>query len=288
MINIIYTTLLFNILIIAFKLFDRYNVNNLQALTANYMTAAFLSFCFIKTDFSFSEVLQSDWILHAFSIGTLFIIVFYFYSIGIQKAGISITTIANKMSLIIPVSAALLLYPENNSLDVLKIIAFLLAILGIYLATTDVGKLKINRKYLWLIIFVFLGQGISDAIFNDFAQRFSNLLDNSSFLFFMLLFIFASISGLIMIFLNDKFSNFQSKNIIWGIAFGVPNFFSLVFFLEALNDGSIPSSIVFPIVSMLIVISSSLIGLLFFNEKLSRNNWIGILIATISIYLLSN
>ena len=83
-----------------------------------------------------------------------------------------------------------------------KIIAFLLAILGIYLATTDVGKLKINRKYLWLIIFVFLGQGISDAIFNDFAQRFSNLLDNSSFLFFMLLFIFASISGLIMIFLN--------------------------------------------------------------------------------------
>ena len=136
MINIIYTTLLFNILIIAFKLFDRYNVNNLQALTANYVTAAFLSFFFVKIDFSFNEVLQSDWILHAFSIGTLFIIVFYLYSIGIQKAGISITTIANKMSLIIPVSAALLLYPENNSIDILKIIAFFLAILGIYLATT--------------------------------------------------------------------------------------------------------------------------------------------------------
>ena len=38
---------------------------------------------------------------------------FYLFSYGIQKIGISITTISSKMSVIIPVSTALILYPNE-------------------------------------------------------------------------------------------------------------------------------------------------------------------------------
>ena len=287
MINIIYTILLFNILIIVFKIFQKYQVDNLQALIANYFTGAVCSYFFLETSFSPNYILEANWLYHAMIIGTLFIVVFYFYSFGIQKVGISVTTVANKMSLIIPVSLALLLYPENNSFDIQKGIAFILALIGIYLSSTKKGKPNFNKKYLWLIILVFVGQGVSDAIFNDFAQNFSDVMNKESFLFFMTLFCMASISGSIIYLLKSIKANnrLQLKNFLWGIIFGIPNFFSLVFFLKALKSPNISSAEVFSLISMGIVISSSLIGLLVFKEKLSKNNWIGILLSMCAIYL---
>ena len=282
--NIIYTILLFNVLIIAFKMFGKYKVDNLQALIVNYITAGFCSYLFLETDFSLNYILESDWLYHSMIIGALFIIIFNFYAFGIQKAGVAVTTVANRMSLIIPVCAALILYPEENTFTLLKGIAFFLALTGIYLSSTKGGKLSFDKKYLWLIILVFVGQGISDSIFNDFAQKFPN---EGNYLFFMVLFFMASISGILI--LSGRSiktrSPLQLKSIFWGVIFGIPNFFSLVFLLKAL--GSISSSIVFPIVGMGVVISSSLIGLLLFQEKLTRSNWIGILLSICAIYIFS-
>lgn len=284
MYNIIYTILLFNVLIIVFKMFEKYKVDNLQALIVNYITAGFCSYLFLETDFSLNYILESDWLYHSMIIGTLFIIIFNFYAFGIQKAGVAVTTVANRMSLIIPVCAALILYPEENTFTLLIGIAFFLALTGIYLSSTKGGKLSFDKKYLWLIILVFVGQGISDSIFNDFAQKFPN---EGSYLFFMVLFFMASISGILILSGRSIRARnpLQLKSVFWGVIFGIPNFFSLVFLLKAL--GSISSSIVFPIVGMGVVISSSLIGLLLFQEKLTRSNWIGILLSICAIYIFS-
>jgi len=288
MINVIYTILLFNVLIIIFKMFEKYKVDNLQALIVNYLTAAGCSYFFLEQDFSLNHVLNSEWLYHAMIIGTLFIIVFNFYAFGTQKVGIAVTTVANKMSLIIPVCAALILYP-NEEFTSLKGIAFILALVGIYLSSTKAGKLSFDKKYLWLIILVFVGQGISDAIFNDFAQSFKEVLEKESYLFFMTLFIIASISG-ILILSGKSFKGrkpLKLKSIFWGVIFGIPNFFSLLFFLRSLSDPNLNSSIVFPLVSMGVIVSSSFIGMLIFKEKLSRNNWIGILLSICAIYIFS-
>ena len=288
MINIVYTILLFNILIIVFKMFKKYKVDNLQGLIVNYLTAAICSYFFLEQDFLLDDILQSDWIYHAIIIGSLFIIVFNFYAFGIQKVGIAVTTVANKMYLIITVCAALILYP-NEEFTSLKGIAFILALVGIYLSSTKSGKLSFDKKYLWLIILVFVGQGISDAIFNDFAQSFKEVLEKESYLFFMTLFIIASISG-ILILSGKSFKGrnpLKLKSVFWGVIFGIPNFFSLVFFLKALNDPELSSSIVFPLVSMGVIVSSSIIGMILFKEKLSKNNWIGILLSICAIYIFS-
>ena len=288
MINVIYTILLFNILIIVFKMFEKHKVDNLQSLIVNYLTAAGCSYFFLEQDFSLNDVLNSEWLYHAMIIGTLFIIVFNFYAFGTQKVGIAVTTVANKMSLIIPVCAALILYP-NEEFTSLKGIAFILALVGIYLSSTKAGKLSFDKKYLWLIILVFVGQGISDAIFNDFAQSFKEVLEKESYLFFMTLFIIASISGMLML-LGKSFKGRNSlklKSIFWGVIFGIPNFFSLLFFLRALSDPNLNSSIVFPLVSMGVIVSSSFMGMLVFKEKLSGNNWIGILLSICAIYIFS-
>ena len=284
MINIIYSIILFNILIIIFKMFDKYKIDSLQALIFNYITAGILSYLFLDSNFSIENTINTPWILHAISIGMLFMVVFIFYAYGTQKVGIAITTIANKMSLIIPVSVAIILY--NDTFNYLKVLALMLALLGIYLCSTKKGKLSFEKRYLWLIILVFLGQGISDSIFNDFAQSFPNEIE---YLFFMVLFFVASISGIIIHSVKSikQHNPYQIISLLWGVILGIPNFFCLVFFLKALETSNIQSSTIFSLVSIGIVISSSLLGILFFKEQLSKTNWVGILISILAIYIFS-
>ena len=147
MINIIYTILLFNILIIVFKMFEKYKIDNLQGLIFNYITAGICSYLFLESDFSIEYVINSAWLFHAIIIGALFIVVFNFYAFGTQRVGISITTVANKMSLIIPVSAAIILY--DDSFTYLKGTAFFLALSGIYLSSTKRGKLSFDKNLIF-------------------------------------------------------------------------------------------------------------------------------------------
>ncbi len=281
--NIIYTILLFNVLIIIFKQFQKYKVANLQGLIVNYATAAICALLYFNNTVTLNAILTADWIVHAVSMGFLFIIVFMFYSFGTQKIGISITTVANKMSVIIPVSVSLALYP-SASLTLNLGIGLIFALAGIYFSSTEAGKINFDSKYLGAILFIFIGQGIADSIFNDFAQQFPN---ENNYLYFMVLFASASISG-ILILLISSFKNkvkLQAKSIYWGVALGIPNFFSLVFFLKALQ--TLNSTVVFPLISIGVVLTSTLVGVLLYKEQLSRLNWFGILLSSFAIYLLS-
>ena len=105
----------------------------------------------------------------------------------------------------------------------------------------------------------------------------------------MTLFAAASVSGLLIYILESikkpTKNPFQFRSIFWGIIFGIPNFFSLVFFLKALADPSINSSVVFTLVSIGVVVSSSLLGVFLFNEKINKTNWIGIFLCVCAIYI---
>jgi len=295
MIYIVYTVLLFNLLIIIFKFFEKFKVDNLQALIFNYFTAAVCGYLFSDKSISLSYIINAPWIYHAMILGFLFIVVFNFYAFGAQKVGIAVSTVANKMSLIIPVSVVLIMNPEDN-ITVLKTIGFVLALIGIYLASTNNGQLSFNKKYLWLILFIFIGQGISDSVFNnaniflkEFEELGEDLYNNEKMIFFTTLFTIAGVSGLLILAGKSVKSSpkLKFKNIIWGIIFGIPNFFSLFYFLEALSYYHNNESIVFPLVSMGVVVISAVIGIVFFRERLSKGNWLGILFALASIAVFS-
>lgn len=286
MINIIITILLFNVLILILKSFRKYNIDNIQALIVNYMTAFLLGYFNSSSTITIDYVVNSGWFYFAIIIGVLFIVVFNLYAIGTQKVGIAITTVANKMSLIIPVIVALIIYPDSN-VTLWTILAFALAILGIYLSSTKNGKITFSKKYLWLIIFIFLGQGIADTVLN-YAQN-TSVEEWESSAFFSVLFIMAAFSGCIMLIikgLKEKV-NISFRNILAGIILGIPNYGSLMFFFKALENSGLHPSIVFPIVSMGVVVLSAILGILIYNEKLSKSNWIGIVSSIFAIAIIA-
>ena len=75
--------------------------------------------------------------------------------------------------------------------------------------------------------------------------------------------------------------------ILGGIALGVPNFFSIYFLLRALQFEGLNSASIFTLNNVAIVMLTTLAGIVFFKEKLSLKNWMGIFLAVISILLIS-
>ena len=81
--------------------------------------------------------------------------------------------------------------------------------------------------------------------------------------------------------------SFGLKNIIAGIILGVPNYYSIIFLIKALQVDGFESSTLFTINNVGIVVCSTLLGLLIFKEKFSTKNKIGIFLALLGIILVS-
>ena len=118
MIYISISILLFNLLVVFFKLFEKYNVDNLQALIANYFISGILSLMLLNENENdnISSSLNSEWFFHAIILGILFISIFNIYALGIQKIGVATSSVINKMSFIIPVIFSIVFYEMRCSL----------------------------------------------------------------------------------------------------------------------------------------------------------------------------
>lgn len=282
MLDILLGILSFNVILICFKLLERYKVDNLQAIAFNYITAGLLSFTLVETTPSFSEIFFSDWFPYAVGVGVMFVFVFNLLALASQKIGMAISTVANKMSLIIPIIAAIILF-EGETISFLKILGILLALAGVYFTTMSGSKLNFEKKYLWLILVIFFGQGLADVLFNCAKEWYVDASLNG--LFFIVIFLSAGSVGLIRLTpkLIQKTSTLSFKNMLWGIGLGIPNFLTLWFFFRSLDSGQLEVSQVNPIYNIGVVIVSALIGFILFKEKLSPGNWFGVALSVASI-----
>ena len=69
--------------------------------------------------------------------------------------------------------------------------------------------------------------------------------------------------------------------------FFFPNYFSIYFLVKTLRSDILDSSGIFAINNVSIVTLSTFTGIILFKEKLIRKNWIGIILAILSIILIS-
>lgn len=282
MIDIILGIVCFNIILILFKLIGKYNVDNLQAITINYITAGSLSFILIEDFKTVNNIATQPWLIYAMGVGIMFILVFNLLAKSSQIIGVSISTIANKMSLILPVIFAILFF-DGESFSWLKMLGIICALVGVYMASTSGKKLNFDKKYLWLIAVIFLGQGLADILFNSAKEWYVDQSLNG--IFFIVIFYTAGLVGLVTLTLNiiSGKANIKVKNVLWGILLGIPNFLTLWFFFRSLDSGTLEASQINPIYNIGVVVLSSLLGVTIFKEKLSIFNWFGVLFSVFAI-----
>ena len=275
MIALSLTIILTTVLFLVFKEFSKRDINTHQAITFNYLTAALIALFIGDVNYNVTNLVNTDWFHSTIALGAFFIVMFNIMAITTQKLGISISSMASKMSLIIPVIGAVIF--QNASIGIYKIAGIIIAIVAVYLTFKKSGS-TIKPT---LAIILFFGAGILD-MWIDFIRN-NYLSSNIDFnLFIVTVFFTAFGMGLLKVIWEGK--RILRKNIVAGIVLGIPNYFSIYFVLLALeNLGGI---YVFPILNIGVVLLSAIISWLFYQEQMSKTNWMGIGLACLSIVII--
>ncbi len=284
MIYILLSILTSSSIMIIFKMFDRFKVNTLNAIVVNYWVAATLSILLDSSGISLEKAPIEPWFFQAIMMGFLFITLFNIIAKSTQNIGVSVTTVANKMSLIMPVMFSIIVL--HDAVNVVKVIGIVLALLAVYLTTKSDNRSAVDKRFIVYPFIVFIGSGIIDTLFK-YNDEFT-LGENGLEPFVSWIFITSSFLGLIvLIFKYVREKSLPDRNsIIAGFILGFPNYFSIYFLLKSLNIG-MEGSVVIPLNNISIVAVSALSGIFIFREKGTRSNIIGLLMAIIAIGLLA-
>jgi len=276
-------TILFGTMIIAgFKVMYLLKLDIFQAITVNYLVAVLFGFTVWNAPFSFTIWLSKPWFELSIIIGVFFIVTYVLFARSSEKAGLAITAVASKMSVIIPVLAGFLLFGDN--LNTQKIAGIVLTLVAFYLIFLPEKGLRIDYRFILLPFLLLIGNGMNDVLVK-YTQHFYLNLDEGLFLSFV--FFVALLIGVIVLFIKQfvKGRFITLKSLLAGVVLGSLNYWGAYFFLMSMEHYQ--ASFLFPVVNVGIVGLSAMVSYLVFKEKLSKINWVGILIAIIAITLVS-
>jgi drug/metabolite transporter (DMT)-like permease len=288
MIYLLLTVLLNALLAVIFKLFDRFKVDNLQAIVINYWVCVTTGSLFLGDFPICAESIAQPWCPLALLMGAGFILVFNLFAFCTKTEGITTATIANKLSLVIPVLFSVFLYSEKLSL--IHILGILIAFPAVYLAASASETSSDSPKkfhFGWAAL-LFLGSGLLDTGMK-FAQQKFLVTPRQQAVYTIHLFAVAGCIGtlILLVLVLKKRIKLSIRNVGGGIVLGIPNYFSIYFMIRMLNCNFLKSSAMIPLSNIGVLFASSLFAILLFKEKMTTKKWIGFGLSLVVIILLA-
>ena len=283
MLYLFLSIILTSYLTLAFKVCEKYHVNIFQAIVFNYITCI-ITGSVVNGFFPINaSTVSSPWFRWAMVMGLLFVSIFTVIGITAQKMGVAVASVANKLSLIIPVVLSVYLYNECVMLALVAVV--FTCYQNVPGETSEKGKVE-KWKYM-LPVILFIGSGLLDSLINHVQQLY--VTDTNRDAYLVSGFLSAAIVGSIILgiqYATGK-QQFYWKNLVSGMLIGIPNYFSIWCLVRFLKHSPWQSSASIPVNNMGIVLFSSVVAWLLFKERLSKLNWLGILLSLIAIYLIA-
>jgi drug/metabolite transporter (DMT)-like permease len=284
MIALIGTIICSTLLLVIFRIFERYEIDSFQAIVVNYFTAFICGISIYAADIQPAILTNLTWIPFIGVSAILFISLFIIMAKSAQKNGIASTSVAVKMSMALSMLGMILIYKE--AISFLKISGVVLALLGVFLlAGANKGTNKNSASF--MLVILFFGSGLLDLHLN-YAQKVA-LSNLSPPLFTAFGFGLAGCIGLVVYIIQGIRSSYKpvgAKNIIAGVTLGIPNFYSIYFILKSYRTLNWQDSSVLAVANVSIVILSVFVGLMVFKEQVNKIKIAGILSALLAITLL--
>lgn len=277
-------------LVLSFKILERYRIPVSQAVVVNYWVCV-ITGSFVNGGSPFtSSLVHEPWIGWALIMGATFISLFNLIGFTTQQMGVSVVSVANKLSLVIPFLFSLYLYGEKST--ALKIVGVIAALGAVVLTCWPSGQTEPSGKkfkpgLLIFPVFIFAGSGLLDTMIKFVESKHLNETNKNQYL--ITAFAVAALIGLLVL-LYQIFIQKQKfdKRAIWGgIMIGVPNYFSIWCLVMVLKQYSANSSMIIPVNNMGIVLFSTITAWIVFREHLSKWNWIGIILSLGAIALIA-
>lgn len=274
------------LLAIIFKTFDKYGVDNLNAIIVNYFVCVVVASLALGHFVIPEDLFNVKWIGFSVLLAVFFIVGFNLMAYSYQKAGVALTAIVAKMSLILPVVFAVVVY--NESLPLLKTLGIIAAISAIILVNfpdKNAEKIKLSTEILLLPILVWLLSGFIEVLL--FYVQVEEYVSNESMVFVATSFGIAGVMGMIYsgyrIFSQGIYP--QSKDVIGGILLGIPNFLTIYLLLHLLEKGW-EGTVLFPLNNIGVLLLTALVGLFIYKEKMNLLKGLGIVMSLAAIILI--
>lgn len=260
------------------KILRQKNIDIRQTIVAGYPVAFLLTWFLLTPDVSGISTLGNAWGI-ILALGILLPTVFIILGRAIASVGMVATDAAQRLSLIIPIIAAFLLFGEVLTGT---------RVLGLVLGFLALGALVYRPKHtaggehasmsppaartpLWLFG-VWAGYGIVDILFKQVAKQGTA--------FPLTLFVSFGVAGLLLlIYLLVTRVRWQGNALAAGLLLGALNMGNIYAYVRAHQVLSDSPSIVFTGMNVGVITVATLIGVGVFKEQLNRINMLGIILA---------
>ena len=254
------------------KILRQKNIDIRQTIVAGYPVAFLLTWVLLKPDVSSIGALGNAWGI-IIALGVLLPAVFIILGRAIESVGMVATDAAQRLSLVIPIFAAFLLFGEV--LTGTRIFGLLLGFLalGALVYRPQHGFINTQAKQTPLWLFgVWFGYGVIDILFKQVAKQGAA--------FPLTLFVTFGLAGLLLlIYLLSTRVRWQGNALSAGLLLGALNMGNIYAYVRAHQVLSESPSIVFTGMNVGVIAVATLIGVGVFKEHLNRINIVGLLLA---------
>lgn len=279
---------------VAMRLFERLKLDNHQALMWNYVFASSTGFLVCKSFDTLPQLVAEPWFGLSILTGFWFIFTYLLMTASTQRSGVTVTSLSSKLSVVLPTLAGIVLFGEK--INFVASMGIVLALVALVLVVNKGAKNSVNArdnvgiayKNGWIItllpVFIFFGTGTGDILMKVTEQQHTG-----GDMGFMIAFIYfvALVFGIIIVVwdIARGKSKWQWKSALGGIMLGVINYFSTYCVYNSMRY--FDNVMLFPIYNIGVVSLTALVGWLFFKEKLTWKNYLGLGIAIIAVILIT-
>lgn len=261
------------------KILRQKNIDIRQTIVAGYPVAFLLTWVLLKPDIGAIHALDSAWSI-IIALGVLLPAVFIILGRAIEAVGMVATDASQRLSLIIPIVAAFLLFGEV--LTGTRILGLALGFLALGALVYRPQHNDINRQTkhtpLWLFG-VWAGYGIIDILFKQVAKQ--------SAAFPLTLLVSFGVAGvLLLVYLLVTRVRWQKQALMTGLLLGALNMGNIYAYVRAHQVLHDSPSIVFTGMNVGVIAVATLIGVGVFKEQLNRINIIGLVLAVCCVGVL--
>lgn len=283
MIPFIVAILCSSLIFVLFKLFPRFKIDTFQAIVFNYVTAFSAGILLFGSSWKADYLYKGEWPVFALLAGLLFISLFKMMGDSSQKNGVAMTSIAVKMSMALSMLAIIIFY--NEVITLFKLIGIALAFAGVFLVTFS-KKEPTSSASIWMLLVLFIGSGFLDFILNYVQSNALNGMNPG--LFSAIGFGIAGLIGFSVLGVQiwQKKTMIHWRNVIAGIALGIPNYFSIYLLIVSYSSTGWNDSTVLAIMNVSIVLIAAVVGFSLFKEQVTRRKILGIITALSAILVL--
>lgn len=292
MVYLLFSILASVLLLVNFRMHGRYQIRTFQAIVWNYPICWAVGYAMMPSDQTLGIELTEVWPWFSWVLGVVFIITFVASGAATQRMGMTVTSLANNVSLVIPVLFSLFVFQVGGkTFDGWNYLGLVLALGAVILSSLKKEEAAANESTghaWWLVISVFLLYGFSNTAINYLTIRYIPEPDRTVPVTLVML-LGAVVTGLgLLTYRAIKGQEVLAwRHVIAGVALGIPNFFSFYWLLLALNAFEGQGALVYPLYNIGVIVGSALVGVVFFKEKLSNWNRWGLGMAVLALVLIS-